>query len=136
MRKAEVHVTTKTGQNKASPIERNTPIAQNSVLCSVYFAPAESRHLRKSASDRCSFSLVPMAFPYPFCFPFTVAARKWIQKTHMRPAAFCTNHLASCFDDSAKGAAAFSARKRTHARNHSPKVVLAGKLMTAMQNTN
>ena len=43
MRKEEVHVTTKTGQNKASPIERNTPIAQNSVLCSVYFAIASSQ---------------------------------------------------------------------------------------------
>ena len=40
------------------------------------------------------------------------------------------------FDDSAKGAAAFLARKRAYARNRSPKVALAGKTMAAVRNTN
>lgn len=137
MREAEVHVTTKTGQIKASPIESEIhPSHKTPFYAPGYFALAGGRHLRKFASKRCSFSPAPMAFPYPFCFPSTVAARKRIRKTHMRPAAFCTNHLASCFDDSAKGAAAFSARERAYARNRSPKVALAGKPMTVVRNIN
>lgn len=148
MRKTEVHVTTKTGQIKASPIEseihpsHKTPFyalcisrlhrarrdcSQAHLARVAYprgFAPrialAGGRHLRKVASKRCSFSPAPMAFPYPFCFPSAVAAGKRIRKNHTLPASFCTNHLAFCFDDSAKGAAASSTRKRAYARNRSP----------------
>ena len=40
------------------------------------------------------------------------------------------------FDDSAKGSAASSARKRAYARNRSPKVALAGKSIVTVRNTN
>ena len=102
----------------------------------MYFALAGGRHLRKFASKRCSYSPAPMAFPYPFCFPSAVAVGKRIRKNHTRPASFCTNHLASCFDDSAKGAPASSARKRACARNRSLKVALAGKSIVTVRNTN
>ncbi len=157
-------MTTKNGQTKASPIEseihpsHKTPFyalcisrlhrarrdcSQAHLARAAYprgYAPrialAGGRHLRKSASKRCSFSPAPMAFPYPFFLPSDVAAGKRIRKNHTRPASFCTNHLASCFDDSAKGAHASSARERAYARNRSPKVALAGKPMTAVRNTN
>ena len=68
--------------------------------------------------------------------PVRCRRRETYPENHTRPASFCTNHLASCFDDSAKGAPASSARKRACARNRSLKVALAGKSIVTVRNTN
>ncbi len=134
MRKANTHVTTKTGQNKASPIESEIHPSHKTPFYTLCISPLQGAvTFENMHRNDASFLQCRWLFRIRFCFPSTVAAQERIQKTHMRPAAFCTNHLASCFDDSVKGAAAFSARKRAYARNRSPKVALAGKTMTAVR---
>ena len=145
MQKTEVHVTTKTGQNKASPIEseihpsHKTPFyalcisrlhrarrsySQVHLARAAYprgFAPrialAGGRHLRKYASKRCLFSPATMGFPF----------RNRIRKTHARSVVFCRKTSRFRLDDFAIPLAALSARKRAYVRNRSPKVALVAK---------
>lgn len=135
MRKAKPYASMKTGQIKASPIESEIHPSHKTP----FYALCISRLHRAVTSENPHQNDAPFLrrrwlFRIRFS-PVRCRRRETYPENHTRPASFCTSHLASCFDDSAKGAPASSARKRACARYRSLKVALAGKSIVTVRNT-